>query len=69
VLGVESDGLYHGPVSSASGPAFRVTCASCLIDSSALRQDLGVVPGMPLSRCHESDPAVKVLMVVPLHER
>lgn len=51
-----------------TAPTGGVGLPGRLIDGMALGQHLGILPSMSLCRCHQADPAVAMLVVVPLHE-
>lgn len=67
-LGVERHGTDGRPVARLTAPTGGVGLPGRLIDGMALGQHLGILPSMPLCRCHQADPAVAMLVVVPLHE-
>lgn len=55
------------PIQSLSIPG-GVGLPGRLIDGMALGQRLGIRSSVALCRCHQADPAVAMLVVVPLHE-
>lgn len=67
-VGIKGDGANAAPVAGRSGPALRMTLAGKLVYPSACLQLDLILTGMANGRGHEAQPAVQVLVVVPVHE-
>src|SRR3954462_375261 len=67
-LWVECDDSDRCPVAGLPTPALRIALTGSLIDCVPLRKQRSIVPSMTLSRCDIADPAMPVLMIVPVHE-
>src|SRR4051812_2895555 len=65
-LWVECDDSDRCPVAGLPTPALRIALTGSLIDCVPLRKQRSIVPSMTLSRCDIADPAMPVLMIIPV---
>ena len=56
------------PVAGLAAPARRVSGPCLFVEGVTSVEDRGVVAGMTFGRCHEPDPTVSMLVVVPAYE-
>ena len=64
-VGVEVNGIDMRPLASVHPPALRIFLAGLFINDGTILKQCPVQAGMALSRCHEADCAVAMLMVCP----
>ena len=67
-LGIDPHHLWLSPTANGTSPTPGMTLPGLLIDLGTVARDGASFSAVPLIRCDEPNPAVAVLVVVPLNE-